>query len=299
MQKEISKTPKKAAPKKAAEGPQTDTKSVKATAPKKAAAKKEAVKKEAAPKKETANKATTKATQVLINFQLAYGTRFGQNIYLSGNVPQLGNNHDANALPLRYIDAAHWGTEVKINTKDLSKDGLKYYYIIEHEDGSTEKSAPYYLFANDLTKIVHVSDAWNYAGFEQNAFSTKVFEVLQDKIAAESKKSNTKKGSHKFAVNAPALPAHYGIFLLGNCKGLGNWDAENIILLSPDEQSGTWATRVSIVVDDEAIEYKYGIYDLVENAIVAFEEGSNRTLTVTDTPATLIIINDGFLRSNN
>lgn len=304
MQKETAKTPKKAAAKKDAKPAETEAKTAKVVAPKKAAVKKAAVKKDALPKKEAAPKTTTKKaakdTLVSVTFQLAYSTRFGQHILITGNVPQLGNGLEENALKLQYTDPEHWAVEVKLNKADLSNEGLKYYYIIQHEDGSTEKSAPYYLFADDLTKTVHVSDAWNYNGYVQNAFSTKVFEALNDKVkTAKGKKASAKKGSHTFKVTAPELPEHHSIFLLGNSNDLGNWDADNIILLSPDEQSGAWATRINITLADDIVEYKYGIYDLAENVIVAFEDGSNRTLAAANAKATLIIINDGFLRSNN
>lgn len=303
MQKEISKTPKKAAVKKAAKPAETVAKTEKAAAPEKAAAKKETVK-EAVARKEVAPKTTTKKaakdTRVSVTFQLAYGTKFGQNIFITGNVPQLGNDRDENALKLQYADAEHWAVEVKLNKADLSNEGLKYYYIIQHEDGSTEKSAPYYLLSDELTNNIHVSDAWNYNGYVQNAFSTKVFEVLNDKVkTAKGKKASAKKGTHTFKVTAPELPEHYGIFLLGNSNDLGNWDAGNIILLSPDENSGAWITHISITADNDIVEYKYGIYDLDKKVVVTFEDGDNRTLALLETKPARAIINDGFLRTNN
>lgn len=296
MQNEAPKTPKKAAAKKVAVS-KTETAEVPQKV-KKAATKKTVARKEAAPK--TTTKKVAKDTLVSVTFQLAYATRFGQNIFVAGNVPQLGNDREENALKLQYADPEHWSTEVKLNKADLSKDGLKYYYIIQHEDGSTEKSAPYYLLADELTNNIHVSDAWNYNGYIQNAFSTKVFEVLKDKVkTAKGKKASAKKGTHTFKVTAPELPEHYGIFLLGNSNDLGNWDADNIILLSPDENSGAWITHISITADNDVVEYKYGIYDLNEKILVAFEEGDNRTLTILETKPARAIINDGFLRSNN
>lgn len=189
---------------------------------------------------------------------------------------------------------------MKLSKSDLSKEGLKYYYIIRHEDGSTEKSAPYYLLADELANNIHISDAWNYKGFVQNAFSTKVFEVLNDKVkTAKGKKAPAKKGTHTFKVTAPELPEHHGIFLLGNSDDLGNWNADNIILLSPDENSGVWITHISITADSDVVEYKYGIYDLDKKVLVTFEDGDNRTLVIAATKPARAIINDGFLRSNN
>ena len=296
MQKESPKTPKKAVAKKAAV-----SKKEAAEAPqkvKKAAAKKAVAKKEAAPK--TTTKKAAKDALVAATFRLTYGTRFGENVFIVGNVPQLGNDLNENALKLQYADAEHWAAEVKLNKADLSKEGLKYYYIIQHEDGSTEKSAPYYLQADELTSNIHVSDAWNYEGFVQNAFSTKVFDVLNDKVkTAKGKKAPAKKITHTFKVTAPELPGHYGIFLSGNSSDLGNWDTDNIILLSPDEHSGAWIAHISITADNHIVEYKYGIYDLNEKILVAFEEGDNRTFVTPETKPARTIINDGFLRSSN
>lgn len=288
MQNETPKTPKKTATKKTAIS-KTET----VETPKKAAKKTAGTSKKVTPK-------VTKDALVSVTFRLTYGTRFGQNILIVGNVPQLGNDLDENALKLQYADALHWETEVKLNKTDLSKDGLRYHYLIQHEDGSVEKSAPYYLLADELTKNIHISDAWNYKGFVQNAFSTKVFKVLSDKIkTTKGKKAAAKKGTHTFKITAPSLPEHYCIFLLGNSDNLGNWDAEKVILLSPDENSGIWTAHINILRENDIIEYKYGIYDLDKKTLVSFEDGDNRSLTIAETKSACTIINDGFLRSNN
>ncbi|MDE1191693.1 MAG: carbohydrate-binding module family 20 domain-containing protein [Arachidicoccus sp.] len=143
-----------------------------------------------------AKKAVKKDNLVTINFQLTYGTHFGQNIFLSGNIPQLGNGHDENALKLDYIDHLHWGREIKLSKSDIPEEGLQYFYIVVNEDGSLEKSAPYYLYKNELDKDIHLFDAWNYSGYIQNAFTTKVFDVLTKKTKTNSKKSSCK--NHAF-----------------------------------------------------------------------------------------------------
>ncbi|HEY0299263.1 MAG TPA: carbohydrate-binding module family 20 domain-containing protein [Arachidicoccus sp.] len=284
MKAENPQTPKKKAVKKAAKAKDIIVKPESETTPKVV--------------KKAATKSTSVKDIVTISFQVTYATRFGQNIFLSGNHPVLGNGNEENALKLAYTNHEHWGTEVKLNKADIPKSGLKYFYLVENEDGSVDKSAPYHLHIDELTKQVYISDAWNYPGFIQNIFSTKVFKVLSDKIASSDIKASTKKGSHKFKISAPEMPAHNAIFLLGSGKDFGDWDTANITILSPDKETGSWTTYIDATDSNVFVEYKYGVYDLDKKLLIAFEDGPNRTLVLGDKKAIQHIINDGFLHTN-
>ncbi|MDE1191694.1 MAG: carbohydrate-binding module family 20 domain-containing protein [Arachidicoccus sp.] len=94
------------------------------------------------------------------------------------------------------------------------------------------------------------------------------------------------------------MPENHVVFLTGNHSDLGNWKADNVILLEPQEHSDSWSASISINADEGFIEYKYGIYDTANNALVSFEEGENRVLDISKSKLLFSIVNDGFIRYN-
>jgi 4-alpha-glucanotransferase len=258
--------------------------------------------KDATPTKPAAKKVTTipavekSADTITVHFQVAYRTAFGQNIFIAGNVPELGKGKEEKALQMKYMNEEYWDIQVKINKTSVPKKGLEYIYLIKNEDGYIEHSALYHLQLSEGMKHVYVVDAWNYEGFIQNAFSTKVFKILSQRLAEIDTKP-AKKGTHQFKVIAPGLPAYESVFLLGSSTALGSWNEANVIMLTP-EKEGVWSAVVSFSKTSEPVYYKYGIYDLDKNELVTYEEGENRILDETIANVKQAIVNDGFFHTN-
>jgi len=250
-----------------------------------------------ATKKAAATPVAEKSTDIItIKFQVAYRTTFGQNIFIVGNVPELGKGKEENALRMSYLDDDYWDAQIKISKSSLPKKGLEYFYLIKNPDGYIEHSAAYHLQLSEDVKQVSIVDTWNFEGFVQNAFSTKVFKVLSQKLADADIKP-AKKGTHKFKVVAPELQEHQSIFLLGSHTALGSWNEAEVVLLMP-EKDGVWSTVVNFSKTDEPVYYKYGVYDLEKKELVAYEEGSNRILDESIVNVKQVIVNDGFIRTN-
>ncbi|MGF7230188.1 carbohydrate-binding module family 20 domain-containing protein [Arachidicoccus sp.] len=248
--------------------------------------------------KTKAIKTVAKNNALSITFQLIYSTAFGQSIFIVGDQPSFGSNSDDKALALAYVDQNHWSLDIELDRKTLGDKGLNYYYIIKNQDGSFEKSAVYHLEVPSALDALNISDAWNYSGFEQNAFSTDVFKVLIPGHIASIKKTALKKGTHQFKIKAPQLAANQIVCLLGNNAALSNWNPEKAVLLFPDTESGFWKVNVTLAQTSAPVQYKYGIYDIENKSFIAFEQGDNRRLLDAAAGTKAAVLNDGFFRNN-
>jgi len=76
----------------------------------------------------------------------------------------------------------------------------------------------------------------------------------------------------KITVKTPFLRKNQEIILLGETEVLGNWQAGNAVRLQQKSYT-EWTTEIDI---SQALEYKFAVYDSVENAIVKWEDGFNR-----------------------
>jgi 4-alpha-glucanotransferase len=67
-----------------------------------------------------------KATGFTLLFQLRFTTQFGQNIYVIGNHPLLGNNDIEKAVPLQYFNDNFWNLSISFGAKDMVDESISY-----------------------------------------------------------------------------------------------------------------------------------------------------------------------------
>ncbi|MFY8004337.1 MAG: carbohydrate-binding module family 20 domain-containing protein, partial [Chitinophagaceae bacterium] len=123
---------------------------------------------------DTADKSLT------ITFQIRFHTEYGQKIQLVGNHPIMGNNNPDEAIDLQFYNDSLWLVEIKIDDKTAFDTPIAYNYILRNADGTLV-----YDWGRDKTihpasfnqnSQVLVIDAWNHAGYYENAFYTEPFQ---------------------------------------------------------------------------------------------------------------------------
>jgi len=113
-----------------------------------------------------------------IKFQIRYRTSYGQEIFVCGNHPLLGNGDPLKAASLYFNNDDLWSLNLDFSKSAPIKETLRYHYIIRNEDGSLSFDA-----GNDKEidpskfdqENIYTIDSWNYAGYQENAFYTEPF----------------------------------------------------------------------------------------------------------------------------
>jgi 4-alpha-glucanotransferase len=155
-----------------------------------------------------------------IHFRIPYYTRWGQNIFVSGNIPELGNNDIHQAFPLKFEGHEDWTGEITCNTAENQQ--IDYHYLLfDENDGSVTEE-----WSNDRTIQVDYQgkseifcvDNWNSPSSIENVFMTSPFQKVffkRDSLSASKKKS--KNFTHQFIVKAPLLKQNQQLCIIGNC----------------------------------------------------------------------------------
>jgi 4-alpha-glucanotransferase len=236
-----------------------------------------------------------------INFQLRYATQFGQQIFVIGNHPLLGDEKVEQALPLHYFNENYWMTSLELSAETVPEKGITYHYFIRQQDGSIDHewgNNKLITLTDAKLKELTLIDSWNYAGYIENAFDTEPFQqVLLKRTALAEKHASPKQKntSHTFVVKAPLLKEQETICLLGNAKSLGGWSTDDPLLLSYDPSTASFTGTFDLSGDDFPIAYKYGVYNLKEKKFVRFEDGNNRVTYEHAKKNTCIKLHDGFV----
>jgi 4-alpha-glucanotransferase len=229
---------------------------------------------------------------ITIHFYLRFHSVYGQSFFVSGNIPELGNNDLSRAIPIQYLNDEYWygSIDVKATTGEF-----EYKYVLKGVDGfetvecRNDRNV-------DLLKLkaeeLQVMDTWNYTGEYENAFYTQPF--TQTLLKKHPKIPGHKKGksfTHIFRIKAPLLTPSQTMCLLGSCAEMGKWDEENPVVMKLEDN---WYTAwLDLSENQFPIAYKYGIWDADLKSFVQYESGSNRTLHGTGKKLTTIL-HDGF-----
>lgn len=246
-------------------------------------------------------KTAKKSTPIIgkkITFYLKFHTTFGQDLFITGNHPLLGDNDPAKALPLQYFNEEYWSVTIDLKETSLQESVIVYQYILRNTDGTLS-----YDWGNDKqldlgiiqAKEIHVTDAWNFAGYYENAFYTEPFtKVLLEKAHTPVVVKTPRTTTHILKVKAPLLKKGETLCLLGSSQLFGNWDTENPLLLKRNKGEDFFQIQLDLNKESFPIAYKYGVYDVDQRKFVRYEDGNNRVMYDGVVKDKLSIIHDGF-----
>ena len=233
-----------------------------------------------------------------LHFYVRFHTKAGESLSVSGNIAVLGSNDLSKALPMTWLNNDFWQVTTEADLSHTAR--IHYKYILTYADGfkvvewGNDKEI-------DTTKTgieeIQLVDRWNSAGDFENAFFTAPFQqTLLLENETKLKPKSPKIFTHIFKVKAPLLKKNEVICLCGSSPALGDWNADEAILLTKD---GHWCSaKINIPRESFPLLYKYGVYNVKEKSFVRFEGGENRFL-FGDAVNKITILHDGFVQLPN
>ncbi|HEV3252236.1 MAG TPA: carbohydrate-binding module family 20 domain-containing protein, partial [Puia sp.] len=230
-----------------------------------------------------------------IQFYLRFHTKFGQSLFITGNIDALGNFDSRKSMPIQYMNNEFWhGT---LDLPVFPTTGIQYHYVLRNEDGGIISE-----WGDDrMVEVprpgleeIQVIDTWNHAGDYENAFFTAPFQqTLLKHNRAASQQRNVKSFTHVFKVKAPLLKKDEILCLSGTGPALKEWDKEAALAMSLE--GNWWICQVSLPRESFPLAYKYLVYDAKHKKFVQFENGNNRILHGDAVKKKITILHDGFV----
>lgn len=242
-------------------------------------------------------KSTKAAGKLTLRFEIYFSTRFGQSICISGAHPALGSEATEDAPVMTFIDDQIWAIQLELDKSSLKNGQLEYTYLVRDENGSLTLSAPYQLEIPTGASTITIRDAWNSPGYIENALGTNAMQVIAGQFTPKTGTSSRKKFTHRFSITTPAIASDKAICLIGEAAALGSWNPAKALVLT-QQAPGKWSIDLTLKGTDPVTAYKYGIYDLATGQLESYESGDNRRLTPDTSGAQLLILQDGFIRTN-
>lgn len=215
-----------------------------------------------------------------ITFYIEYRTNWGEEVKITGSLPELGNFTEKEAYTLHTTDGIHWTGLLDISLPEGTPLDIKYNYQIHKEGKVTRKE--WDIFTRTLQidspaqKVITIYDFWKNIPDQAHLYSSAFTDCL---LSRNGTPIPLKIYSKNILIKAycPRLSGNYALAVCGNQPALGNWNPDKALLMS-DKFLPEW----QIVLDASSLqfplEYKFILYNLKENRAEGWESNPNRYL---------------------
>lgn len=213
---------------------------------------------------------------MIVSFNIEYRTSWGEEVWLTGSAPELGNDDLTKAVSLSTVDGIHWTVEKELHP--IGEIEFTYSYFILQGKEIVRKewnSLPRKLcLQGDNKKSYRIYDSWKNLPEQHYLYSAAFTESLLARPHKTTFSKNHNKGL-MIKAYAPRINSDYCLAICGNQEVLGNWEADKALLMS-DQNFPEWATEMSATKLTFPLEYKFVLYNKKEKRAEAWENNPNR-----------------------
>ncbi len=231
-----------------------------------------------------------------IKFNIDYRTRWGETLYISGSIPQLGGGNPARAIKMEIEGEYTWTMNIQIPD---NIDTFEYKYIVRRDNG-TERiewgKCPHTFASGKQVHEYEIHDKWVDQPWNKPYYSV-VFSDCMCRRHNPALPIIPAAGMLLVSVDAPMIAPDQVLAICGSCNAIGNWDTKRAILLS-DADYPTW--RCSIPLSDlpYSFEYKFIIIEKNTGNVVGWEQNYNRSMSINPSTGGVCMMVNGLRFAN-
>ena len=179
-------------------------------------------------------------------------------------------------------DGMEWQLETTVlESRKHPISSFSYYYQVEDSDGNVlrkEWDAIPRTYYFDSSKNYVMADQWRDVSLQYHLYSKAYLTTMGFKESSEVMPLRVPlyRKTVLFRVSAPQLKKGQSVAIIGSHPALGSWNTARYLVM---ENIGRFEWLLSVNVESVLLplEYKYVIVDNDTHALVAWEEGDNRT----------------------
>lgn len=226
-----------------------------------------------------------------LTFNIDYRTNWGEAVYMSSPLEEMGAGNYDKALKMRLIGDGSWQVVVEIpdNTPDF-----EYHYFVRHENGyvKNEWGHAHRFHRGRSSKTYEIYDRWQDQPWDKPFYST-VFTDCVNGRKERDEQLSVKNGILNLSVAAPMVAPNHVLAICGECEALGEWDPSKAIRMN-DANFPEWSVNLEFKKLPEIFDYKFLILDKATGDVVAWEGSDNRTFAIRPAQKNEVLIVGGL-----
>lgn len=208
-----------------------------------------------------------------LHFHINYHTQFGEELYLSGSHPTLGDGDHKKALRMSYQADGAWYLTIPLPQQC---DPFNYeYHVKKHGEVVRQTILPYHFRAIEQGGEYHIYDRWQEVPLNRPFFTSAFTQSFLARKTADQQTQQT--GTLLLAVNAPTITPDRQLALLGGGEAFGDWKAEEALIFDDRDYP-----RFTLLLESQRCKqgetFKLGFINPETREVTHWEEGENRLL---------------------
>lgn len=227
-----------------------------------------------------------------VTFNINYRTRWGEALYISGDLQELGSCNDHAAVQMNYVGGDHWQLTVDLHANTAN---FRYHYIVKSPGQAwrLEWGESHRLALPHRASHIEVYDRWQDQPYDKPYYSSAFTNgMLHRKLKGQPVKLQS--GTLNLRIQAPMIAPDQLLAIAGEGAALGNWDPHKALHLS-DALYPEWEINIPLADLRFPCEYKFVILDKATLEPIAWEMRNNRVFDFNpDDPACDIIVCAGL-----
>jgi 4-alpha-glucanotransferase len=213
-----------------------------------------------------------------IRFQVQYHTNWGQIIYITGCLPELGEWNTASAKQMQYTGEGNWSLEIELPNQPLT---VEYRYLLFSDGNLSFEDWPKNHIQNitDADRNYILADSWQLVPPNPAVYSSVFQKIRLAHSGAQAPPTTDFDRKICLRVLAPEVKSNQSLALVGNQSALGDWDISKALVLN-GENFPEWIMELDADSLSFPLAYKFCILDNADKSCVLWEEGENRFFEV-------------------
>ena len=231
-----------------------------------------------------------------ISFIIDYATRWGQSLYICGDIPLLGDGNPLSSHIMNLAGPHTWRLDIEM---DKAPESITYSYIVKGPEGEAwrmEWGKAHLLEIDSKAREVAVCDRWQDLPADKPYYSS-AFTSGFMRRSFHDQPLKPQAGALRLEVNAPLVSDSQVVAVCGSIKALGNWDPEAAVVMN-DARFPLWEVNVPLHGVSQPFEYKFLILDKSTRKVIAWENRDNRSFGTVPCPAYAELVEAGLSLAN-
>lgn len=229
-------------------------------------------------------------------FNIDYHTNYGEKLFVTGDLPELGNGDRSKALPLEHSGYGLNSASIEISPATSS---VSYRYFVRHDDGTVreEWGADRTLRFDPLTAKASVTDHWQDQPADK-PFYSQAFTRCICRRHHQEEPVRINPGTITLSISAPMILPGETLAISGSCKALGDWDPAKAVIMN-HASFPVWTVQFPTAeLAGKPIEYKFLVLRESDHTPLGWDECNNRTLEIAAEPDNDAIVITGLTFCN-
>ncbi len=226
-----------------------------------------------------------------VKFHINYHTNWGEELYICGTIPTLGNGDAIKAQPMKLASPDSWEYEVNLPKNTQAFD---YFFVVkaENREWRFEWGKPHHFQPGDGITLYNIFDSWQDMPSDKPYYSSAfVNGMLHRQLRDQPLRALP--GTICLKVWAPMVGPDEVLAVCGEGNALGNWDPMQAVKMN-DAHYPLW--ECNIKTSDVKIPFDYKFLKLSKDSkeVRGWENSSNRIFGIVPSSPSERIVIDGI-----